>query len=90
MKVTKEMIGAAHDVMLAKGDIILSAALLERVYIAMSQAAPTQKNNQMGGLVEACKLLVLYHETADGASMDTYFKAVKAARAALAAWEPTK
>ena len=33
--VTKEMIGAAHDVMLAKGDFILSAALLERIYLAM-------------------------------------------------------
>ena len=26
---------AAHDVMLAKGDFILSAALLERIYLAM-------------------------------------------------------
>jgi hypothetical protein len=33
--VTKEMIGAAHDVMLAKGDFVLSARLLERVYLAM-------------------------------------------------------
>ena len=33
--VTKEMIGAAHDVMLAKGDFVLSAALLERIYLAM-------------------------------------------------------
>ena len=35
VSVTKEMIGAAHDVMLAKGDFILSAALLERIYLAM-------------------------------------------------------
>lgn len=43
MKVTKEMIGAAHDVMLKKGDFILSAALLEQIYIAMRQAeTPTQ------------------------------------------------
>lgn len=33
--VTREMIGAAHDVMLAKGDFVLSAALLERIYLAM-------------------------------------------------------
>lgn len=33
--VTKEMIGAAHDVMLAKGDFVLSATLLERIYLAM-------------------------------------------------------
>ena len=38
--VTREMIGAAHDVMLAKGDFVLSAALLERIYFAMEQAAP--------------------------------------------------
>ena len=38
--VTREMIGAAHDVMLAKGDFVLSAVLLERIYLAMEQAAP--------------------------------------------------
>lgn len=38
--VTKQMIGAAHDVMLAKGDFVLSANLLERIYLAMEQAAP--------------------------------------------------
>ena len=38
--VTREMIGAAHDVTLAKGDFVLSAALLERIYLAMEQAAP--------------------------------------------------
>ena len=38
--VTREMICAAHDVTLAKGDFVLSAALLERIYLAMEQAAP--------------------------------------------------
>ena len=38
--VTREMIGAAHDVMLARGDFVLSANLLERIYLAMEQAAP--------------------------------------------------
>lgn len=38
--VTIEMIGAEHDVMLAKGDFVLSANLLERIYLAMEQAAP--------------------------------------------------
>ena len=33
--VTKEMIGAAHDVMLKKGDFVLSARLLELIYLAM-------------------------------------------------------
>lgn len=33
--VTRQMIGAAHDVMLTKGDFVLSAALLERIYLAM-------------------------------------------------------
>lgn len=41
--VTKEMIGAAHDVMLEKGDMILSARLLERIYTAMRDVAPTDK-----------------------------------------------
>ena len=36
--VTKEMIGAAHDVMLAKGDFVLSARLLERIFLAMDAA----------------------------------------------------
>ena len=40
--VTNEMIFAAHDVMLAKGDFVLSAAMLERIYLAMEQAAPPQ------------------------------------------------
>lgn len=38
--VTREMIGAAHDVMLSKGDFVLSAALIERIYLAMQQASP--------------------------------------------------
>lgn len=33
--VTREMIGAAHDVMLTKGDFVLSYSLLERIYLAM-------------------------------------------------------
>lgn len=41
--VTREMIGAAHDVMLAKGDFVLSASMLERIYMAMEQAAPPQQ-----------------------------------------------
>ena len=40
MTVTREMICAAHDVILAKGDFVLSANLLERIYLAMEQAAP--------------------------------------------------
>lgn len=35
MKVTREMIGAAHDVCLKKGDFFLSADMLERIYSAM-------------------------------------------------------
>lgn len=37
--VTREMIVAAHDIMLARGDFVLSAALLERIYLAMEKAA---------------------------------------------------
>lgn len=39
MKVTREMIGAAHDVCIKKGDFILSADLLERIYLAMDALA---------------------------------------------------
>jgi len=39
-KVTKEMILVAHDVVMEKGDLILSAALLERIYLAMDKIAP--------------------------------------------------
>ena len=35
MKITREMVGAAHDVCLKKGDFVLSADLLERLYLAM-------------------------------------------------------
>ena len=45
----KDMIGAAHDVMLAKGDFVLSANLLERIYMAMSQAAPKRPNARLSG-----------------------------------------
>ena len=37
--VTKEMIGAAHDICLKKGDFVLSASLLERIYLAMRDKA---------------------------------------------------
>lgn len=33
--VTREMIGAAYDIMLARGDFVLSAAFLEKIYLAM-------------------------------------------------------
>jgi len=38
--VTREMIGAAHDIMLARGDFVLSAALLEKIYSAMEAKKP--------------------------------------------------
>ena len=41
--VTREMIGAAHDIMLERGDFVLSANLLERIYLAMEQAAAPQQ-----------------------------------------------
>lgn len=37
--VTKQMIGAAHDVLLQAGDVVLSARLLERIYLAMHAAS---------------------------------------------------
>ena len=36
--VTREMTNAAIDVMLAKGDFVLSHSLLERIYLAMEAA----------------------------------------------------
>lgn len=39
MKVTREMICAAHDICLKKGDVILSAGLLEKIYLAMDALA---------------------------------------------------
>ena len=39
-KVTREMITAAHGVTLESGDVVISARLLERIYLAMEQAAP--------------------------------------------------
>lgn len=38
--VTQAMINAGHDVTLKTGDIILSARLLEAIYLAMCRAAP--------------------------------------------------
>ena len=38
--VTREMITAAHGVTLKTGDVVLSARLLENIYLAMEQAAP--------------------------------------------------
>lgn len=38
--VTKAMLSAAHGVTLESGDVVLSARLLERIYLAMEQAAP--------------------------------------------------
>ena len=41
--VTKEMIIAAHSVVMEKGDLILSAALIERIYLAMDALKPPCK-----------------------------------------------
>lgn len=42
MSVTKEMIGAAHDIMLLRGDFVLSANLLQKVYLAMRAKEPME------------------------------------------------
>lgn len=41
-KVTREMIGAGHDVLLKRG-IVLSYEIMTEIYKAMSQAAPPEK-----------------------------------------------
>lgn len=48
MTVTREMIGAAHDICLSKGDFVLSASLLERIYLAMRERDETFDNGPMG------------------------------------------
>ena len=42
--VTREMITAAHGVMLESGDVVLSAKLLERIYKAMAARQPLPRN----------------------------------------------
>lgn len=39
MTVTRKMISAAHDICLKKGDLVLSADLLKRIYLAMDALA---------------------------------------------------
>ena len=40
MNVTRKMIGAAHDIMLKRGDFVLSANLIEAIYLAMRAREP--------------------------------------------------
>ena len=61
--VTREMICAAHDVTLAKGDFVLSAAMLERIYLAMEQAAPPQTPFDTCPTCEALARTVMMDQT---------------------------
>lgn len=62
--VTREMIGAAHDVMLAKGDFVLSANLLTKIYLAMDQAAlPSQTPFDTCPTCEALARAVMMDQT---------------------------
>ena len=49
------MIGAAHDVMLAKGDLVLSANLLERIYRAMRAREPKEGESPIVGAGDTAK-----------------------------------
>ena len=40
MNVTKEMITAGHKAVMESGEVILSAGMLRRIYVAMSSAKP--------------------------------------------------
>ena len=53
--VTKDMIGAAHDVMLAKGDFVLSANLLEKIYRAMRAMEPKEGDAPIVGAGDTAK-----------------------------------
>lgn len=46
MKVTKEMIGAAHDIMLSRGDFVLPSNLIEAIYLAMRTKEPLADREQ--------------------------------------------
>lgn len=58
-------------------------AWIENPLPLYTHPVPTQP--AVAELVDACKLLVRYHETADGVNMKSYFDAVKAAYSALKA-----
>jgi hypothetical protein len=49
------MIAAAHDVMLAKGDFILSANLLETIYRAMRAREPKEDDARVVGTGDLAK-----------------------------------
>ena len=53
--VTREMIGAAHDVMLAKGDFVLSANMLERIYRVMRARETKEGDAPIVGAVDTAK-----------------------------------
>lgn len=53
--VTNDMIGAAHDVMLKKGDFILSANLLEQIYRAMRAREPKEGDAPIVGAGDTAK-----------------------------------
>ena len=57
--VTKEMICAAHDICLKKGDFVLSASLLERIYLAMRDKADGRDSAAYEDLRKASDEMVL-------------------------------
>lgn len=48
MSVTREMIGAAHGIMLQRGDFMLSADLLIKIYEAMRNKEPMENRELLG------------------------------------------
>lgn len=81
MEVTREMISAAHGVTLEKGDVILSADLLERIYLAMESRRENDdqyfdgdaddviraNNEKLRLALENCRLLAARHRKEDWA-----------------------
>lgn len=80
-KVTREMINAAHGVTMQKGDVILSADLLERIYLAMDSRREKDdqyfdgdaddviraSNEKLRFALENCRLLAARHRKEDWA-----------------------
>lgn len=62
-RVTREMITAAHGVTLESGDVVLSGRMLERIYLAMDQAAPPQTPFDTCPTCEALARAVMMDQT---------------------------
>jgi len=69
MSVTRKMIGAAHNIMLARGDFVLSANLIEAIYLAMRAKEPLadcERDALRYRKLRACERFAIDEKCADG------------------------